>query len=65
MRVRLLHAEPDALRSTFPRSAPRLLEMHLAELAVSRRRSVAALAAVTRASVLGACITQTIAVDVA
>jgi hypothetical protein len=39
--------------------------MHLAELAVARRRSVRTLAAVTRMSVLGAGIPQTDAVDVA
>jgi hypothetical protein len=41
------------------------LEVHLAELAVSRRRSVAILAAVTRVSVLGTGVAETVAVDVA
>jgi hypothetical protein len=39
--------------------------MHLPEFAVARRRPVSALGAVTRMPVLGACVAQTVAVDVA
>jgi hypothetical protein len=46
-------------------SVVRLLEIHLADLAVARRRSVSTLAAVTRMSVLRLRVTQTVAADVA
>ena len=45
-------------------SAPRL-EVHLTEFAVASRRPVSTLAAVTRVSVLGARVAESVAVDVA
>ena len=53
------------LGSPLPRPAPRLLEVHLPELAVASRSPVSTLAAVTRVSVLGAGVALTVAVDVA
>ena len=50
--------------SPFSRPPPPLLEIHLAELAVARRRAVPALGAVTRVPVLGPRVAQTVAVDV-
>jgi hypothetical protein len=51
--------------SPFSRSAPRLLEVHLAELAVASGRPVPAFAAVARVPVLGTGVAQTVTVHVA
>jgi hypothetical protein len=55
----------QAPASPLSRLAPPRLEVHLAELAMARRRSVTTLAAVTRTSVLRAGIAEAVSVDVA
>ena len=51
--------------SPLSRLTPPRFEIHLAELAVARRRPVSALAAVTRMPVLRSGVAQAVAVDVA